>query len=78
VSSRTDANGKTTQYGYDALGRLTSVTDATPLHHVTSYAYDEIGNRITQTDASQHATSYAYDQRGRRIQRTLPLGQTES
>ena len=45
---------------------------------MTSYAYDEVGNRITQTDANTHATSYAYDQRGRRLQRTLPLGQTES
>jgi YD repeat-containing protein len=70
--------GKTTQYGYDALYRLTSVTDATPSHQVASYAYDEIGNRITQTNANQHATSYAYDQRGQRFQRTLPLGQTES
>jgi len=25
VTSRADANGKITQYGYDALGRLTSV-----------------------------------------------------
>jgi YD repeat-containing protein len=45
---------------------------------VTSYGYDEVGNRITQSDANQHATSYAYDQRGRRMQRNLPLGQTES
>jgi RHS repeat-associated protein len=55
-------------------GRLTSVTqylDTTPL--VTSYGYDELGNRIRQIDANQHTTTYAYDQLGRRIGRTLPL-----
>jgi RHS repeat-associated protein len=30
---------------------------------VTSYGYDEVGNRVTQTDANGHTTSYAYDQR---------------
>ncbi len=71
-----DANGKTTQFGYDNLGRLTTVTDA--LNQVTSYGYDEVGNRLTQTDANNHTTSYQYDQRGRRTGRTLPLGQSES
>ena len=45
--------------GYDALGRLTSVTqflNGNPL--VTSYGYDEVGNRISQTDANSHTTSY--------------------
>ncbi len=54
---------------------MTSVTDA--LAQITSYAYDEVGNRISQTDANNHTTAYAYDRRGRRTQRTLPLGQTE-
>lgn len=61
---------------FDALTRLTSVTDA--LGNVTGYAYDEIGNRISQTDANNHVTKFAYDQRGRKIAYTLPLGQTES
>ncbi len=42
------------------------------------HSYDEVGNRLTQTDANTHTTSYQYDQRGRRTQRTLPLGQTET
>ena len=74
--ARTDANGKTTQYGYDALGRLTGVTDA--LNQITNYTYDEVSNRIAQTDANNHTTNYAYDQRGRRTKRTLPLGQAET
>ena len=52
------------------------MTDA--LNQVTSYGYDEVGNRITQTDANNHTTNYQYDQRGRRTGRTLPLGQSES
>jgi YD repeat-containing protein len=58
---------------------LTSVTKylgTTPL--VTSYGYDELGNRISQTDANQHTTTYAYDQLGRRSSRTLPMGMGES
>jgi uncharacterized protein RhaS with RHS repeats len=49
-----DQAGKVTGYGYDALGRLTSVTqDAATggLNLVTSYGYDQVGNRISQTDA---------------------------
>ncbi|HEV3317830.1 MAG TPA: hypothetical protein VG488_12705 [Candidatus Angelobacter sp.] len=52
------------------------MTDA--LGQVTSYGYDELGNRLTQTDANLHTTSFVYDQLGRRIQRKLPLGQSES
>ena len=48
------------------------------LNLVTTYGYDEVGNRISQTDANNHTTTYAYDKLGRRISRTLPLGQSES
>jgi YD repeat-containing protein len=79
VDSKTDQAGKITQYGYDTVGRLTSVTqllNGLPL--VTSYGYDEIGNRLSQTDANTHTTLYAYDKLGRRTSRTLPAGQTET
>jgi RHS repeat-associated protein len=78
VQSRTDGKGITTQYTYDGVGRLKTVTDNMPTQGVTKYDYDEVGNRIRQTDANVHATNYQYDQRGRRTQRTLPLGQSES
>jgi YD repeat-containing protein len=76
--SKTDQAGKVTQFGYDALGRLTSVTqflNNNPL--VTSYSYDELGSRITQTDANGHATKFGYDQLCR-LSRTLPLGMSEA
>jgi YD repeat-containing protein len=45
---------------------------------VTTYGYDQVGNRISQTDANSHSTTYTYDSLGRRIGRTLPAGQSES
>ena len=44
----------------------------------TSFAYDEVGNRISQIDANQHATTWTYDKLGRVLSRTLPLGMTET
>jgi RHS repeat-associated protein len=44
---------------------------------VTSYEYDEQGNRTTQIDAEGHRTSWTYDAVGRNLTRKLPLGQTE-
>jgi len=48
------------------------------LNLVTRYGYDEVGNRISQTDANQHTTTYGYDNLGRRTSRKLPAGQSES
>ena len=54
------------QYGLDALGRVTSVTD--PLNHATSYVYDNL-DRITSVTLPKPSTSstlnftttYSYD-----------------
>jgi RHS repeat-associated protein len=73
--STDDLVGKTTHYGYDDQGQLTSVTD--PLSHVTRYTYDLDGNLASVTDANNHTTSYEYDLMGRKTKRTLPLGQFE-
>ncbi len=47
-------------------------------HRPSSHKYDELGNRITQTDANGHITHFAYGQLGRRSSRTLPMGMSES
>jgi RHS repeat-associated protein len=75
-SAQTDQAGLTTWFGYDAAGRLTSVTNA--LGFVTAYAYDELGEQIAQSDANQHTTTFEYDSLGHRVKRTLPGGQFES
>jgi RHS repeat-associated protein len=75
----TDENGVITKYTYDFRGLLTSVTLAaeTDKATTTTYAYDELGNEVSQRDANNHATTFAYDALGRRISRTLPDGQKE-
>ncbi len=45
---------------------------------VTSYTYDETGNKVSQTDPNSHTKSWAYDNQSRVIKHTLPLGQTET
>jgi len=77
-----DPNLIATDYGYDAVGRLSSVTPAVSIGGVpvpaTTYTYDEVGNKLTQRDANNHTTSWEYDVHGRVTQRTLPEGQSET
>ncbi|MCC6299252.1 MAG: DNRLRE domain-containing protein, partial [Anaerolineales bacterium] len=59
VDYTVDELGATTEYGYDALGRLTAAFD--PLLHSTGFAYDANGNRTSMTDAENVVTKYEYD-----------------
>src|ERR1019366_3002204 len=54
----TDALGATT-YSYDALNRLTSVTDC--YAKTVSYGYDKNGNRTSITYPGNKTVRYAYD-----------------
>src|SRR5205807_8058712 len=51
-----------------------STTD--PLNHTSSYTYDEVGNRISQTDAKTQITRYAYDANNRLSIITYPDNST--
>ena len=69
-----DALGSETDYTYDALNRLTSVTqplvlvaDGTEVRPRTTYAYDAAGNTVSVTDPLGHATFYAYDRADRLV-----------
>ncbi len=57
-----EADGRQVHYTYDALDRLTAeqVTDPGMPPRLVSYTYDEVGNRLTRTDAGS-TTSYTYD-----------------
>ncbi|MCL6431106.1 MAG: hypothetical protein K6V36_09625 [Anaerolineae bacterium] len=75
VSSRHDESGTTT-YAYDALYRLTKVTDALGNTIVTEY--DPLGNKTSVTDQRGNITRFTYDQSNRLLSVTDPLGHTTS
>jgi YD repeat-containing protein len=63
--SVTDARGKTTNFAYDRIGQLKTVTD--PLGQVTTYDYNGFGEAWKTTDARGNASYAWYDRLGRRI-----------
>jgi YD repeat-containing protein len=75
--SKTDFNGLTLAYGYDALDRLIGKHD--PLVPVledpnaVSFTYTATGRRETMTDASG-ITFYSYDTRDRLLTKDTPQG----
>lgn len=71
----TDANGNSTNYQYDPLGKLVSETD--PLGNVTSSNYDAKGNQTSKTDGNGNTISYTYDGNGRLLKKSYPDGTEE-
>ena len=65
--ARNDEANVSMDYGYDANGRLSRVTDAAG--NITSYSYDEAGDKLTQTDAEGRTTRWTYDAVGRQTSR---------
>ncbi len=62
-------------YTYDALGRVSTVTDE--MGHTTKVSYDELGNVTDMTDAKGVVTAAStYDSMGRVTQTTDALGLT--
>lgn len=68
--STTDANGHVTCNQYDALNRLSQIKRkvggtncalTAPGDVVTSYTYDPVSNRLTETDPKGTTTTFAYD-----------------
>lgn len=54
-----------TVYGYDALNRIISITDACGGKH--GYTYDEQGHVSSVTDPAGNRTEYSYDAAGQKI-----------
>ena len=61
---------KTTNYTYDILKRLATVT--LPGNVVTTYDYDRQDNLTLVTDAENHITVYRYDDLGRALSSISP------
>lgn len=55
----TDALGRTTAFGYDQAGRLTTTTH--PDGSVSRTEYDALGNRTAMVDALGRRRTYEYD-----------------
>ncbi|WEK02284.1 MAG: LysM peptidoglycan-binding domain-containing protein [Candidatus Sphingomonas phytovorans] len=62
VDSAAGGKALTTSYGYDAFGRVLTLTD--PANQVSSKVYDRSGLLVSSTDALNQTTSYSYDKRG--------------
>jgi RHS repeat-associated protein len=68
----TDADGRTTSYGYDSERHLTATTDA--LNQTTSQTYDQAGNPASRTDAAGRTTLTSYDGRNELVVQINPAG----
>jgi YD repeat-containing protein len=73
VHSETDAQGKFTEYAYDALNRLVRITD--PLKGVVERSYDKRGNLRAVKDPNQGLTRYDYDRNNRLVRVVNPMGE---
>ena len=60
-------NGRTVDYTYDELNRLTEekIADAAVGNRTLGYGYDLVGNRLTKTDTLEGSTTYSYDKNNR-------------
>ena len=68
-----DAAGNTATRVFDALNRLSTITDAnTPAHGVTAFAYDAHDRVTSVTDPNGNTTGFVYDGFGEVIQETSP------
>jgi RHS repeat-associated protein len=76
VGNRTkviESSGRTVDYTYDVLNRLTqeAIVDPSLGNRTTSYTFDLVGNRLSRNDSVAGQTLYSYDANNRLTQTTL-------
>jgi len=71
-----DFNGAETDYTFDQMGRVLTVTGPAPTpgaaRPLTTYTYNADSQVLTMTDPMGHETQYQYDDFGELVQETLP------
>jgi RHS repeat-associated protein len=67
--TETDALQHTTNYNYDAAGRLISVSG---VGGNIGYSYDDAGNQTSRTDGNNNTTNFKYDARKRLTETDYP------
>lgn len=72
VSQLTDKLGRATTYAYDALDRLTTITD--PALQISRVGYDAVGNVTSTTDELGRVWRFVFDANRRAIKQTAPDG----
>jgi len=79
-----DADGNITRYTYDQDGNKDSAADpsytqpgaSSPVNGTTTYTYNDMGEKTSQTDPDGNVTAYTYDQLGHEASETEPGGGT--
>jgi RHS repeat-associated protein len=76
LTSQIDPLAITTSLVYDMHGWQTALTEAvgTAVQRTTTFAYDDLGRKISQTDANNHTSSLSYDAVGRVKTETSAVG----
>jgi YD repeat-containing protein len=69
-TSVTNKNGDVTNYLFDLLGRLMTIT--TPLGNQTQMTLDGVGNIVSKTDANLNTITYTYNARNELITTLYP------
>ncbi|MBK6562051.1 MAG: RHS repeat protein, partial [Dehalococcoidia bacterium] len=73
LTSVTFPGSRVVSYGYDDIGRRTSITYPGGSNQVT-YGYDNANRLTSVTDWNSNSTTYSYDDAGRMTSTTLPSG----
>lgn len=71
-----DPTGREMRYGFDLLGRTTSVTNNAG--DVIRYRFDDAGRLVEVVDAEEYSTLYGYDGDGNQVSVTDAVGNTTS
>ena len=72
VTKITNALNQDTMFTYDPKGNLLTSTD--PLNHITTIAYNTVGQPISVSDPLGNTTTFEYDTVGNLVSTTDPLG----